>query len=237
MKANLGCGLAYMEGWVNVDQMRLVRADVYASLEDFIAEHGAEIEEAYMGHVLEHMLPGDGFSVLRRLVDHCRPRTVVSAVVPDMSAIHDAYRSGEIDNWTYNFRYVHSYEQPSHHRWSYDGGALEELFTAAGFERVRLVDPLTWPPVWWKEGPESRWQCGVCGVVPERPAAVAEDERWASLTTERLEEMDRPGLESRREPEPEPEPEPESEPEPEPPPADPEPRGLAGVLRRLSRRR
>lgn len=237
MKVNLGCGLAYMEGWVNVDQMHLVRADVYASIEDFIRERGDEFDEAYMGHVLEHMLPGDGFRVLRLLVEHCRPGTLVSAVVPDMSAVHDAYRSSEIDNWTYNYRYVHSYEQPSHHRWSYDGPALQQLFSAAGFERVEQIEPLTWPPVWWKEGPESRWQCGVKGVVPARAAPLSEDNQWASLTRERLEEMDRPGLESRYDT-PEPEDATEPQPEPEPPLAGEEEgsNGLTRMIRRFAKR-
>ncbi len=40
------------------------------------------------------------------------------------------------------------------------------VFDHAGYDSVEEIDPLTWDPVFWKEGPESRWQCGVRATVP-----------------------------------------------------------------------
>lgn len=168
MKVNLGCGQAYMEGWVNVDEMPDVKADVYANAFEFVEEHGAEIEELYMGHFLEHLLPADSESLLRLIVQRLPAGAQVSAVTPDIRAIFRAYEMGEIDNETLNSSFIYSYVQPSHHVWCYDTQSLLEVFTEAGMVDIRPIDPLTWPPVFHKDGPESRWQCGVAGAVPTR---------------------------------------------------------------------
>lgn len=168
MKVNLGSGRAYMQGWVNVDPDPSVKADIHAEGIEFVRTHGPEIDEVYLGHVLEHLLPGESRALLQLLCDRLRSGVQVSAVVPDMKAIFRAYRDGEISNEELNASYVYSYTQPSHHVWCHDSESLVELFTAAGFEDVESIDPLTWPPVYWKEGPESRWQCGVRALATAR---------------------------------------------------------------------
>jgi predicted SAM-dependent methyltransferase len=174
VRVNLGCGGAYLEGWVNVDADPGVRADVHADAFDFVRAHGPRIEELYMGHFLEHMVPDVALELLSLIADRLRSGALVSAVVPDMRAIFRAYEAGEITNRELNELYVYSYVQPCHHAWCYDADALLELFRTAGYERVAPIEPLTWPPVYWKSGPWSRWQCGVRASVPDaQPAAGA----------------------------------------------------------------
>ena len=72
-----------------------------------------------------------------------------------------------------NDSFIYSYIQPSHHVWCYDTQSLVDVFSAAGMVDVRPIDPLTWPPVFHKEGPESRWQCGVAGTVASRRPEIA----------------------------------------------------------------
>ena len=55
MRVNLGCGQVYMEGWTNVDASRDVKADIYMEAADFLRQYADEIDEVYMGHVLEHV--------------------------------------------------------------------------------------------------------------------------------------------------------------------------------------
>jgi GT2 family glycosyltransferase/glycosyltransferase involved in cell wall biosynthesis len=83
-----------------------------------------------------------------------------------MRAIFAAYDAGEITNAELNERFVYSYSQPSPHVWCYDDASLVAVFEDAGFRDVEVIDPLTWEPVFWKDGPESRWQCGVRATVP-----------------------------------------------------------------------
>ena len=165
MQVNLGCGTSYREGWVNVDEYPGVKADIYSGAFEFVQQYGPEVTEIYMGHMLEHMLPATAVALLTLMRDRLGEGAVVSAVVPDMRAIFAAYDAGEITNAELNERFVYSYEQPSHHVWCYDGDSLTRVFEQAGFVDVEPVDPLTWDPVWWKSGPESRWQCGVRATV------------------------------------------------------------------------
>ena len=173
MKVNLGCGNSYIEGWVNVDSNPAVRADVYMEAFEFVRAHGAEVDELYMGHFLEHLMPASASALLALIADELPEGARVSAVVPDMRAIFAAYDAGEISNLELNDRYVYSYEQPSHHVWCHDAGSLAAVFDDAGYRDVQPIDPLTWEPVFWKDGPESRWQCGVRAVVPASSASSA----------------------------------------------------------------
>ena len=165
MKVNLGCGTSYRDGWVNVDAYPGVKADIYSDAFEFVQDYGPEVTELYMGHMLEHMLPASAVALLTLMRDRLCEGAVVSAVVPDMRAIFAAYDAGEITNAELNERFVYSYEQPSHHVWCYDADSLRRVFEEAGFVDVEAIDPLTWEPVWWKSGPESRWQCGVRATV------------------------------------------------------------------------
>ncbi len=135
-----------------------------------------------MGHVIEHLLPGAARSLLALLCDRLPKGAVVSAVVPDMRAIFAAYDRGEVSNDDLNARFVYSYVQPSHHLWCHDLDSLTQLFREAGFRDAEPIDPSEWEPVYWKEGDESRWQCGVRATatgsahgqaVPDVPAAPA----------------------------------------------------------------
>ena len=65
MRVNLGCGQVYMEGWTNVDASRDVKADIYMEAAEFLRQYADEIDEVYMGHVLEHIMPGDALVTLR----------------------------------------------------------------------------------------------------------------------------------------------------------------------------
>jgi glycosyltransferase involved in cell wall biosynthesis/predicted SAM-dependent methyltransferase len=175
VKVNLGCGQAYMEGWTNVDASPDVKADIHLDAAEFVRQYGDQVDEVYMGHVMEHLMPGYAVTLLRLLNEKLRPGTVISVVTPDMRAIFEAYLAGEIDNDKLNASFIYSYVQPSHHVWCYDAQTLLELFRRAGINDAEPIsDPRTYPPVFHKEGPESQWQCGVRAHALGREAAPIE---------------------------------------------------------------
>ena len=183
MRVNLGCGQAYMPGWVNVDASPDVKADIYLDAPEFVRQYGDQVEEVYMGHFLEHLLPGDALSLLTMLCERLGRGTTVSAVTPDIAAIWAAYQRGEVSNDQLNSSFIYSYVQPSHHVWCYDPPSLLELFRRAGFADPEPIDPLTWPPVFHKEGTESRWQCGVKATASGvRPADLGAPPEVVRLT-------------------------------------------------------
>lgn len=165
MRVNLGCGQAYMEGWVNVDSSASIRADIYMDAVEFVRQYGPDIREIYLGHVIEHLMPAEALVTLSLLNERTHAGTTVSAVTPDMARIFRAYLRGELTNETLNAEFVYSYVQPSHHVWCHDQSSLAELFKEAGFSDVAPIDPLAWPPVFHKTGRESRWQCGIVGLT------------------------------------------------------------------------
>ncbi len=174
MRVNLGCGQAYMEGWTNVDASPDVKADIHLDAAEFVRQYGDQVDEVYMGHVMEHLMPGYASSLLRLLNERLRPGTVISVVTPDMRAIFEAYLSGEIDNDKLNASFIYSYVQPSHHVWCYDEATLLELFRRAGLQNAEPIsDPTSYPPVYHKVGPESQWQCGVRALAVGHEVAPA----------------------------------------------------------------
>jgi predicted SAM-dependent methyltransferase len=168
MKVNLGCGSAYVAGWVNVDAREDVQADLHLDAGDFIRLHGEETRELFMGHFIEHLMPADALALLRSMVQSFPEGAEVSAVTPDIRQVFHAYQAGSVGNRELNEWYVYSYVQPSRHVWCHDEQSLVELFTQAGFVDVAAIDPKTWPPVWHKEGLGARFQCGVKGMVPAK---------------------------------------------------------------------
>ncbi|MFN2537826.1 MAG: glycosyltransferase, partial [Mycobacteriales bacterium] len=198
MRVNLGCGQAYMEGWTNVDESRDVKADIYMEAAEFLRQYASEIDEIYMGHVLEHIMPGDALVTLRLMNERLRPGTMVSAVTPDMDAIFQAYLDGEISNDKVNASFIYSYVQPSPHIWCYGPESLAELFRRAGFKDVQPIDPSSWGPVFWKEGEESQWQCGVAapasGVAGPEDAELPDEARLTFASTARSEKPGPPDV-------------------------------------------
>ncbi|HEY9472758.1 MAG TPA: glycosyltransferase [Mycobacteriales bacterium] len=183
MRVNLGCGQAYMPGWVNVDASPEVKADIYLDAPEFVRQYGDQVAEVYMGHFLEHLLPGDALALLTLLCERLPKDATVSAVTPDIAAIWQAYQQGEVDNDQLNASFIYSYVQPSRHVWCYDEPSLLELFRRAGFADPEPIDPLTWPPVFHKEGPESRWQCGVrASALGARPTRLGSPPEVVRLT-------------------------------------------------------
>ena len=188
MRVNLGCGQAYMEGWTNVDASPDVKADIHLDAAEFVRQYGDQVDEVYMGHVFEHLMPGYAASLLRLLNERLRPGAVISVVTPDMRAIFEAYLAGEIDNDKLNASFIYSYVQPSHHVWCYDEATLLELFRRAGLADAEpIADVSSYPPVFHKEGPESQWQCGV------RALAAGHEVSTIDVAVNQLDGVDRSG--------------------------------------------
>ncbi|HEY5200009.1 MAG TPA: hypothetical protein VIJ31_03795, partial [Acidothermaceae bacterium] len=188
MRVNLGCGQAYMEGWTNVDASPDVKADIHLDAAEFVRQYGDQVDEVYMGHVFEHLMPGYAASLLRLLNERLRPGAVISVVTPDMRAIFEAYLAGEVDNDQLNASFIYSYVQPSHHVWCYDQATLLELFRRAGLADAEpIADVTSYPPVFHKEGPESQWQCGV------RALAAGHEVSAIDVAVNQLDGVDRSG--------------------------------------------
>ena len=68
-----------MPGWVNVDASPDVKADIHLDVAEFVRQYGPQVEQVYMGHVLEHLMPGDSLTLLRLLNERLPAGAVISA--------------------------------------------------------------------------------------------------------------------------------------------------------------
>jgi len=80
-KLNLGCGLDYKEGWINVDFNREVKADVYCDFDtEKLPFKDNSIDYVYMNHTLEHSK--NVVRVIDELWRICKKGAIVKIYVP-----------------------------------------------------------------------------------------------------------------------------------------------------------
>lgn len=88
---NLGCGGRFHPAWVNVDlnssSPAVVAHDIRRPL-PFVAD---SFDGVYHSHVLEHLTPADGQSLLAECHRVLRPGGTIRVVVPDLEAIAKNY--------------------------------------------------------------------------------------------------------------------------------------------------
>ena len=119
-----------------------------------------------MGHFLEHLMPVGASPLLALIANELPEGACASAVVPDMRAIFGAYAAGEISNLELNYRYVYSYEQPSHHVWCHDASSLATVFDRRRIPRRAADRPAHLGARLLEGRPRNVLQCGVRAVVP-----------------------------------------------------------------------
>lgn len=139
-RLNLGCGHLPLDGYVNVDIRELPGVDVVAAVDDLPFERGT-VGEIFSAHVLEHFPQA---ALQRQLLPYWRsllaPGGTFRAVVPDIAAMIDQYRGGEI---TFDaLRSVayggQEYDGDFHHT-AFTPESLSEILAEAGFEDVEVV--------------------------------------------------------------------------------------------------
>jgi predicted SAM-dependent methyltransferase len=84
-KLNLGCGEDYKEGWVNLDIVQGVKADVYADIGKKLPFKDNTFEYVFISHVLEHVNNLTGLMAeLKRI---CKEGAIINIRVPHASSI------------------------------------------------------------------------------------------------------------------------------------------------------
>jgi hypothetical protein len=141
LRLNLGCGHLPLDGYVNVDMRRLPGVDVVAPTDALPVEAGS-VAELFSAHFLEHF-PHE--QLRRTLLPYwrsvLRPGGAFRAVVPDVDAMIEQYKAGEI---TFeSFRQVayggQEYEGDFHFT-AFTPDSLRDLLIATGFDRVELLE-------------------------------------------------------------------------------------------------
>lgn len=141
LKVNIGCGALPLDGYVNVDMRELPGVDVVAHVDDLPFEPGSLVELS-SAHTLEHF-PHE--RLVRQLLPYwfslLAPDGVFRAIVPDLEAMMEQVRSGDIS--FDDFRLVayggQEYEGDFHHT-GFSPESLGELLVGVGFVGVEVVE-------------------------------------------------------------------------------------------------
>jgi predicted SAM-dependent methyltransferase len=102
MKVNLGCGKFKLEGFVNVDVNEDLQPDVVAFAQDYMETLPDDsVDTVYMGHMIEHITPADGFLLLSVIQKKLRPGGELIVTLPDATKAMSMLYMKQLDLETY----------------------------------------------------------------------------------------------------------------------------------------
>jgi hypothetical protein len=157
-----------LPGYENWDESPLVEPDRCVRVPP-IDLPDASVAEVYMGHLLEHLEPGEADLLLLDCHRVLARGGTLGVVVPDTRRVLECYlrqdhtraevpqgRFWELDDLDDVCAvFLYSTFQDSPHRWSYDAATLKRALARAGFEVTSRIDPFHDPrsvPAWWNMG-------------------------------------------------------------------------------------
>lgn len=135
-RLHIGCGKAYLPGFINVDIFSSVRADVYADMTALPFDRGT-FDELYASHVLEHCHRHLVLATLSHWRDLLKPDGIVRIAVPDFEACVKWYNNGgSLDDIT-GLLWGGQNHPKNNHFIGFDIGTLTTSLHKAGFKDVK----------------------------------------------------------------------------------------------------
>lgn len=154
-RVNVGCGLFPIPYWTNLDADPNMPAQITATVPPMPFPDGS-LDEVMASHMLEHLTRQEATVFAAEVFRVLRPGGIVAIIVPDFAQIvrdylADRHEAVELqaDRWwllddldDICEGFIYSTIQPSQHRWMYDKHTLGRLLKHAGFDQLKLIDPL-----------------------------------------------------------------------------------------------
>lgn len=138
-RLHIGCGKAYLPGFVNVDIFSSVHADVYADMTALPFDRGV-FSLIYASHVLEHAHRHMVLATLSHWRDLLKLGGVLRVAVPNFGAVVEHYHGGGALNDVMGLLYGGQNHPKNHHFVTFDHSSLTSALFAVGFGQIRPWD-------------------------------------------------------------------------------------------------
>ena len=140
MKINLGSGMNYLKGYVNVDPQAKKKVDVAMFAQDYLAERDHNsADEILVEHLLEHLSPGVADSLLEECHRVLKPEGVIIVECPDLRKVLRSYGDGDIALHAVRkalYGSLTGIEVGEGHVWAYTEKEMAERLKRIGFDSI-----------------------------------------------------------------------------------------------------
>jgi len=86
-KLNLGCATDYLEGFVNIDMNKNIKADVYCNFEESLPFEDNTFDYVYASHILEHISYNNFFKFIEEIWRVCKNGAKIDILCPHSTSI------------------------------------------------------------------------------------------------------------------------------------------------------
>lgn len=138
-RLHLGCGKAYLPGFLNVDLFSNIKADAYHDVTNLPYER-ASFDEIYCCHLLEHVHRHAVLATLNHWKSLLRPGGTLRLAVPNFEAICDHYSEHKNLDLLMGLLYGGQDNYLNRHTVTFDRKTLTRALEQAGFTEIGVWD-------------------------------------------------------------------------------------------------
>jgi predicted SAM-dependent methyltransferase len=152
-KLNFGCGMAPIEGWINIDVSFSAKTDVRWDLRRPFPHEAESCSRIYSESLFELFTPDDGIAFLRDCHRLLAPGGIARMAMPALEDVVSLYISGEwkqFDSTKPGYKHYQTVQNGAQlmnaafrhpdHRWIYDWEDLNRVVEQAGFARITRAE-------------------------------------------------------------------------------------------------
>lgn len=147
MKLHLGCGIRYIDGWVNIDWSDKYKVDYSIDLgtTPLPCEDG-QADRVISSHLIEHLNRWEGMFHLKEIYRTMKPGAKFTLAFPCLRRIIDCYegrdRSVNVvknDDWLIEAIFETQKDETIIHKYGYTTGTMTRLLIETGFKDVTEI--------------------------------------------------------------------------------------------------
>lgn len=145
-KLNIGCGDAYLNGWINID-LDSPKADLKHDARNPLPYENDSVDLIYNEHFIEHLSVSDGLKFLKECYRILRPGGVLRIATPDLDYIVFRYfffwrKQGWIKKYGYDWvktraELMNINFREWGHQYLYNKEELKRRLREAGFDKIK----------------------------------------------------------------------------------------------------